>query len=887
MPVRSRWAFLQRVARRVIGPARSDTEETAPAPPTASGGAFVPAAAGLAATAASTGNVSQTAAAALARLSQQHQRILDSAGEGIYEIDQSGHTRFVNPAAARLLGWRPDDLLHRPVHEVLHGSTPVDEDLCPIHSALEDGDEYYVKEDLFCRKDGSTIPVEYICRPILDQGAVVGAVITFQDIAERRDIERAVAQARDAAVESARSKSEFLANMSHEIRTPLNGIVGMSALLLDTPLTPEQQRSAEIIKLSADALLTIVNDILDYSKIESGKMTLETLDFDLGHVVERTIESFAESAQAKGVEIASSIDLDVPAALRGDPGRLRQIFTNLLGNAIKFTATGEVVLHVKRQAEGDTQIVVRFEVADTGIGIAPVAQQRLFQLFTQADSSTTRVYGGTGLGLAISKKLAEQMGGAIGVESAVGKGSRFWFTARFDKPSAAPDLMAGGQRLAGVRALVIDDNATYRRTLRQQLEAEGADCHSVGSAEEALRAMRQVAAIGAPYDVVLIDHVLPDMGGISLAELLESDRYLGHTRVVLLMPMLTESNVSRLASARRFHQVHKPVRRAQLIETTLAALVRGPLADADAPPALGRGGSARSSTSIRRAGDEPLAPASTSTSTPVRPAARILVVEDNVVNQQVATQQLLRLGYAADAVANGYEALEALTRIAYDAVLMDCQMPEMDGYATTRELRRREGGQRRALVIAMTAHAMPSDRQLCLDAGMDDYITKPVRMERLRDVLRAHLADRGAGRAAETPGALPPPLAGIMDAAMWKSLREIHSESEGGFLNDIVGLYVDRATASVDALRAAVAGNDMHAILGIAHGLRGSSGNLGFNTMALLCARLEDAARAAALADVRTTVHRLDQELQRVRAAVGVPLAAGDGPGLARRFSQA
>jgi PAS domain S-box-containing protein len=877
MPVRSRWALLRRLASRVTGRTRATSVTDRASNAGADGRTAI---AGP-----------QTTAAALARLSQQHQRILDSAGEGIYEIDQAGRTRFVNPAAARLLGWRPDDLLHRPVHEVLHGTMPVDEDLCPIHSALEDGDEYYVKEDLFCRQDGSTIPVEYICRPIVERGieqgaghgAVVGAVITFQDIAERRDIERAVAQARDAAVESARSKSEFLANMSHEIRTPLNGIVGMSALLLDTPLTPDQQRSAEIIKLSADALLTIVNDILDYSKIESGKMTLESLDFDLGHVVERTIESFAESAQAKGVEIAAAIDLDVPAALRGDPGRLRQVFTNLLGNAIKFTARGEVVLHVKRQVETDAQIVLRFEVADTGIGIAPVAQQRLFQLFTQADNSTTRVYGGTGLGLAISKKLAEQMGGAIGVDSAVGKGSRFWFTARFDKPSTAPDLMAGGQRLLNVRALVVDDNATYRRTLRQQLEAEGADCHSVGTAEEALRAMRQVAAIGAPYDVVLIDHVLPDMGGISLAELVESDRHLHHTRVLLLTPILTESNVSRLASARRFHQVHKPVRRAQLIETTLAALAREPLPDDATAPLPGRG-SGRSLASLRRAGDEPLPAATTP---PVRPAARILVVEDNVVNQQVATQQLLRLGYAADAVANGYEALEALTRIAYDAVLMDCQMPEMDGYDTTRELRRREGGQRHALVIAMTAHALPSDRQLCLDAGMDDYISKPVRMERLRDVLRTHLADRSAGGAAEAPGALPAPLAGIMDAAMWKSLREIHSDSEGGFLNDIVGLYVDRAAASIEALRAAVAGNDMHAILGIAHGLRGSSGNLGFNTMALLCTRLEDAARAAALADVRTTVHRLDQELQRVRAAVGVPLAAGDGTGRARRSFQA
>lgn len=825
----------------------------------------------------------QATAAALARLSQQHQRILNSAGEGIYEIDRAGLTRFVNPAAARLLGWdQPDELLHRPAHDILHGASLVDEDVCPIHAALEDGEEYYVKEDTFSKRDGSTFPVEYLCRPITEQGAVIGAVITFQDIAERRDIERAMAHARDAALESARLKAEFLANMSHEIRTPLNGIVGMSALLLDSSLPPEHHRSAEIIKLSADALLTIVNDILDYSKIESGKMVLDSLDFDLGHVVENTIESFAERAQTKGVELTTSIDLDVPAALRGDPGRLRQVFTNLLGNALKFTERGEVVLRVARATDAprnpadEPQVILRFDVTDTGIGIAPVHQQRLFDVFTQADSSTTRLYGGTGLGLAICKKIAEQMGGEIGVDSHVGKGSRFWFTARFDKPSvaAAASAAAANVRLHGARALVVDDSVAARNTLRQYLEADAAECHSVASAELALQAMRQMAASGTPYDITLIDQHLPDMNGASLAELIQADPQLTRARIILLTPIRPDSEIASLAEARGFYTVHKPVRRSQLIAIAATALAGAPQADAATAIRLGRG--TRRVMAAGRAGSD-AASSAQAARPPAKPAARILVVEDNSVNQHVATQQLQRLGYAADAVGNGYEALEALTRIAYDLVLMDCQMPELDGYATTRELRRREGASRHTIVIAMTAHALPSDRQICLDAGMDDYITKPVRMERLADTLRRHLDDRPSSASDAAPGAPLAALAGIMDANMWQTLHDIPSDSEEGFLNDIVHMYVENTSAYLDALHDALTTNDTAAMVTIAHNLRGSSGNLGLNTMALLCARLEEAGREASLTDARAIVRRLDQELQRVRAAVSSPMTMSGG----------
>jgi PAS domain S-box-containing protein len=537
-------------------------------------------------------------------------QILNSAGEGICQIDAEGRTRFVNPAAARLLGWEPHDLLDRPVHEVLHGPTPVDEEICPIHAALVEGEYYHVKDDAFCTREGESVPVEYICTPIraegsdADSGEIVGAVITFLDISERRDIERAVMQARDAAIESTRLKSEFLANVSHEIRTPLNGIIGMTGLLLDSRLDPEQQRQARIVESSANTLLAIINDILDFSKIEAGKMRFEEIDFNLADVIDDTLESFAGRAHAKDLRLRSIIAAGVPLALRGDPGRLRQVFTNLLGNALKFTQNGEVALVTRVEAERDTHVTIRCEIVDTGIGIAAAAQLHLFQPFTQADGSTTRIYGGTGLGLAISKKIVEQMAGTIGVESELHRGSRFWFTATFAK-------QADGRRSDGERR--------------------------------------------------------------------------------------------RMAALYTFQR------------------------EASLPPLATKGPSG---------------------------APRVLVVEDNSINQRVAVEQLKKLGYAADAVADGREALEAIALIRYHAVLMDCQMPKLDGYDTTRELRRREGSDRHTIVIAMTASAMAADRQKCLDAGMDDYLAKPVLLEDLERVLhrRRHTESRSHGeRASQIP----------------------------------------------------------------------------------------------------------------------------------------
>ncbi len=779
-------------------------------------------------------------------------RLSHAAGEGICEIDAAGRIRYVNPAAARELHATADELVNLSIHDVLHPNES-DEDTCPLYWALTCGRDFHVKEDTFWNRNGDRFLVEYLCTPIKEADAVVGAVITFQNIEVRRDIQQWLAQKHDMAVESARLKSEFLANMSHEIRTPLNGIIGMTGVLLETDLSAEQTRLAKIVDSSAHSLLAIVNDILDFSKIESGKMNFETLDFDLLAVVESTIDSFAERAQTKGLELASLVEPNVPLRLRGDPGRLRQVFTNLLGNALKFTERGEVILHISRQQETDTQITIRFAVMDTGIGVSEADQQQLFQPFTQADSSTTRVYGGTGLGLGICKKIAEQMNGKIGVESQVGDGSTFWFTARFDKQmSPAPE--ADVDRLLDRRILVVDDNDTCRRILRRQLERQGAICQEASDAGAAIEALRRAASRDERMDIVLLDASVRDAGSVADSDEIQTVHAIAGTRLLMLTRIVTEGATE--LDTRHFPRVQKPVRQSQVIDVVIAAL--GPRA-----------------TDAQTVDQEPLFAASAHGDGPReaftmwhgrRP--RILVAEDNQINQQVAIQQLQRLGCTADAVANGYEALEAMARIPYDLVLMDCQMPELDGYAATRELRKRETGSRHTPVIAITAHAMPSDRIQCEKAGMDDYIAKPVMIERLAEILRQHLRATADVPSETQTDPLPPELAGIIDAVMWQSLHDIQSRSGNDFVNDILNLYFECATKYLGALREGLATGDSHAVMHAAHSLKGSSSNLGFNTIATLSADLEQAGRQGALLNARRTLPVLEQEYERVRTAV-------------------
>ncbi|MEC4674401.1 MAG: response regulator, partial [Nitrospirota bacterium] len=759
----------------------------------------------------------------IAQLHQQVQRILETAGDGIFGVDTTNTITFLNPAGARMLSCVPDSLVGQSFHASAQHSrsdgTPYPIVESPIYRSCTEGLEFFVDDEMLWRGDGTCFQVEYTSTPMRNpDGTLIGAVVTFRDITERRQVEQAQLEAKQAAEMASQAKSQFLANMSHEIRTPISGVLGMTELLLNSSLSSRQKHFAETALRSGRTLLRIINDILDFSKMEAHKLELDAIEFPLHHTLEDSVELFADNAQSKHLEIVSSIDTHLPEHAVGDPSRLTQVMTNLISNALKFTSQGEVIIRATLETQFTDHFRVRIEVRDSGIGILPAVQEQIFNAFSQADESTTREYGGTGLGLAISKELVELMGGQLQVASDEHHGSLFFFTIPLGHGSQARDNDPAVSFLNNGRVLLIEDHEPTRALIGSWLEQWGMTVCPVGTGEQALQTLRECRESNQFFDFIIIDHTLPDISGLELMPQISAVSLGPTPHCVLLAPWhMTDTETQLTTTIGLQGLVHKPIRRSAMYDALCQVHKWHPGNEANREAAPG--------TVSHHLSD-----------------IRILLAEDHQVNQEIVRAMAEHLHFHLDIVDDGQRAIDALIHQTYDLVLMDWQMPELDGLSACTRIRDQQihGHRQTHLpIIAFTANNTADDRKLFLEAGIDDVLPKPFHMAQFTSMLAkwlpSALSDVSPTGALlsqdESAPHLPPPLDHTISKSLNPSvLDRIKSlQRPGGpdIVAKVLTTYLNNTPKFLNDLEEGSSQQDSTRIRRAAHTLKSSSASIG------------------------------------------------------------